>query len=112
MDGQIVTERLEGFARKRRVDAFGLLQAHDVRPTVRQPFHHVVDPLLDRIDVPAGNAHGRGPSGVQSEIAVEWAVSSASESSVHAFSAAAAAPRSEEHTSELQSRENLVCRLL
>src|SRR5690606_39465583 len=27
-------------------------------------------------------------------------------------SAAARAPRSEEHTSELQSRENLVCRLL
>src|SRR5690606_41639578 len=33
-------------------------------------------------------------------------------SSVSAFTKATVAPRSEEHTSELQSREKLVCRLL
>ena len=62
----ISNESLERFAGKPRIDAFGFLQANDVRPPIRQPLHHVVDPLLDRIDVPAGDAHGKASSGVQS----------------------------------------------
>src|SRR5207302_7373473 len=48
--------------------------------------------------------------------ALEWAPTGASKANPASATAAVAAPRrtsrSEEHTSELQSRENLVCRLL
>jgi hypothetical protein len=57
--GDIVTERLERLARKRVVDAFGLLQADDVRLALSQPGHRRVKALLDRIDIPGGNTHGR-----------------------------------------------------
>src|SRR5690606_39883462 len=64
----------------------------------------VSGPLLDRIDlqvpvppVPAGDLERGGRSGV---------------SGGEVRARVEAARRSEEHTSELQSRENLVCRLL
>src|SRR5690606_39574917 len=44
-----------------------------------------------------------GPQWVRKEISAAW---------LCAVPAKSSAPRSEEHTSELQSRENLVCRLL
>src|SRR6516164_1125456 len=53
----IVAERFEGFAREGIIHAFGLLQADDVGPPLREPRGHVVDPLLDGIDVPGGDAH-------------------------------------------------------
>src|SRR5690606_42079429 len=57
--------------------------------------------------------HSRAPSGLgrsltASAVPVRWSVLPARP----AVSPTPASPRSEEHTSELQSRENLVCRLL
>jgi hypothetical protein len=53
----IVAERLDLQPRKRLIDAFDFLQAHDVRRAVLQPAQQMVDPLPDRIDVPGGDAH-------------------------------------------------------
>ena len=47
MHGDVVTERLEGVARKGVVDAFGFLQADDVGRAFLQPGDGAVDPLLD-----------------------------------------------------------------
>src|SRR5215472_335791 len=57
--GDVVTERLERFARKSIVDAFGFLQADDVRLALGKPCHRGIDALFDRVYVPGGDAHGR-----------------------------------------------------
>ena len=54
----IVAEGFQWLARKGVVDALGLLQADDVRLPLGQPGRQVVDSLLDRVDVPGGDAHG------------------------------------------------------
>src|SRR5690606_39500065 len=53
---------------------------------------------------------GRTAPGSSVEITLGW--SDTPESRVEDTTAGEGQPRSEEHTSELQSRENLVCRLL
>ena len=58
MNRDIIAQRLQRLARKRLVDAFGLLQADDVGLTLLQPGGEVVDALLDGIDVPGCDAHG------------------------------------------------------
>src|SRR5262249_44439622 len=58
MNGDIVAERLERLARKRIIDAFGFLQAHDVWLALVEPGHRRIKALLDRIDIPGGDAHG------------------------------------------------------
>ncbi len=58
----IVAERLERLAREGFVHALGLLQADDVGPPLQEPGGQVVHSLLDRIDVPGGDAH-RGRKG-------------------------------------------------
>src|SRR5689334_12210059 len=58
MGDDVVAERLEFEARKRLVDAFGLLQADHVGLALLEPGHQRLDPLPDRINVPGGNAHG------------------------------------------------------
>ena len=55
--GDIVTECLERLARKRVVNAFGFLQADNVRLALSQPGHRGIQPLLDRIHIPGGNSH-------------------------------------------------------
>ena len=55
---EIVAERLERLARERIVDGFGLLQADDVGLALGKPGARGIDALLDRIDVPGGDAHG------------------------------------------------------
>src|SRR5215472_5945708 len=57
--GDVVTERLERFARKSIVDAFGFLQADDVRLALCKPCHRGIEALFDRAYVPSGYAHGR-----------------------------------------------------
>src|SRR5262249_30273778 len=54
----IVAERLEAFAREGVIDAFGLLHAANVGLAFGQPRKHVIQSLLDRIDVPGCNTHG------------------------------------------------------
>ena len=57
MDGDVIAEPLEFHARKCVVNAFCLLQADDVRLALGKPGQRRVDALLDRIDVPGGDAH-------------------------------------------------------
>ncbi len=59
--GEIIAERLERLAREGVVDAFGLLQADDVGLALGEPGDRGIDALLDRIDVPGGDAHGLAP---------------------------------------------------
>src|SRR5262249_100305 len=56
--GDVVAKRLEGLARKCVIDAFGFLQANDVRLALCEPSHCRIEPLLDRVDIPGGDAHG------------------------------------------------------
>src|SRR5690606_39696010 len=77
----------------------------DHRPRApRVPPHRIAQPLhlLLRDDSPSGTTHRPGPVTGRD----------GSPSATGHGCGAADAPRSEEHTSELQSRENLVCRLL
>jgi hypothetical protein len=53
----IVAHGLKRLARKGGVDAFGLLQANDIRLALGQPGQQVVQPLLDGIDVPSRDLH-------------------------------------------------------
>ena len=55
----IVAERLERLAREGLIHALGLLQENDVRPPLGEPGGQIIDPLLDGIDVPGGDAHDR-----------------------------------------------------
>jgi hypothetical protein len=57
----VVAQRLDLKPGKRLVDAFDLLQAHDVGRAILQPGQKMVDPLPDRIDVPRSNTHEADP---------------------------------------------------
>ena len=58
VDREIVTERLERFARESVVDSLGFLQADNIGLPFVQPSDSGIQPLFDRIDVPGGDAHG------------------------------------------------------
>src|SRR5258706_53620 len=67
----VVSQRLDGLAREGLVDAFGLLQAGHVRLTFLKPGQDIVEPLLDRIDVPGRYSHCTLPA--SSDLAsVSW----------------------------------------
>ena len=53
----VVAKRLDLQPGERLVDAFDFLQADDVRRTLLEPGHEMLDPLPDRIDVPCGDTH-------------------------------------------------------
>src|SRR5262249_38926242 len=53
----VVSQRLDGLTREGLVDAFSLLQAGHVRLAFLKPSQDIVEPLLDRIDVPGRYSH-------------------------------------------------------
>src|SRR2546430_13068316 len=68
---------------------------------------------LGRLEDPAQHAERRGlPGAVGPEKPVQLATADPEVEAVHRHDPAEAPRRSEEHTSELQSQSNLVCRLL
>jgi hypothetical protein len=58
MGHDIVAKRLNGFARKRLIDALDLLKASDVRAALLEPGQQVIEPLPDGINVPGRDPHG------------------------------------------------------
>src|SRR5690606_41874295 len=80
------------------------LSLHDALPIYPQAVRHLddIDPIKERLVVPVvAECLPLALIGVRQHDAIK-------RNRAHAFSGV----RSEEHTSELQSRENLVCRLL
>src|SRR5690606_39412490 len=77
------------------------LPLHDALPISRCSAHAAISPNGSRSKGHASSRRARPPP---------WRLSSRGETSRPAHSSIRS--RSEEHTSELQSRENLVCRLL
>jgi hypothetical protein len=63
MNRDVVAQRLDRLPREAIVDAFGFLQADDIRRPLLQPGEQAVHPLLDRVDVPRGDAHGQDDPG-------------------------------------------------
>jgi hypothetical protein len=57
----IIAERLDLEARKRVVDAFGLLQTQRVGARLLQIIQKMGEPLADRVDVPGGDDQDRTP---------------------------------------------------
>src|SRR6266436_3329401 len=53
----VVSQRLDGLARESLVDAFGFLQTGHVGLAFLQPSEDIVEPLLDRVDVPGRYSH-------------------------------------------------------
>jgi hypothetical protein len=58
MHCNIVAQCLDCLPREGLIDGLGFLQADDVRRPLGEPGGQVLDSLLDRIDVPGGDAHG------------------------------------------------------
>src|SRR5712671_4896826 len=58
----VVSQRLDGLARESLVDAFGFLQTGHVGLAFLQPSQDIVEPLLDRIDVPGRYPHCTVPA--------------------------------------------------
>src|SRR5437899_2357484 len=67
MHRNVVSQRLDGLARESVVDAFGFLQTGHVGLALLQPSKEIVEPLLDRIDVPGRYAHRLLPLGFRIE---------------------------------------------
>ena len=61
MHGGIIAFRLDFHMRKRRVDAFQLLQTEDIRLGVAEIAQEMFGSLPDRIDVPGRDFHADSP---------------------------------------------------
>src|SRR5690606_41937462 len=103
---------LDVFDDHRSIHSFPTRRSSDLHPAVVAAFGSAVAPAWRQClgCVPAqarAAAVDRGLAGLRVAVPARpgWP-------GVLGLLAAEAAPRSEEHTSELQSRENLVCRLL
>src|SRR3712207_8865239 len=69
--------------------------------------------LHDALPICAGGVRIEGPQGAaRRHVPARWRPRGAGQGRILPRVASARAPRSEEHTSELQSRQYLVCRLL
>src|SRR5690606_40847679 len=92
------------------------LSLHDALPILREHGHRLRDGLHHvprRLERPVADlAVGRRQQGLVAAALVRRQAAAPAVRLHLAARYAAAAARSEEHTSELQSRENLVCRLL
>src|ERR1700694_4848938 len=62
---KVITQALKLCARKGFIDAFGFLQTDDVGLPLGQPRSEIINPLLERIDVPGRDAHGREGSAAE-----------------------------------------------
>src|SRR2546430_2889725 len=91
-------------------DALCLAGAVDPRHRRRQPLRGGL--RADRRDFPVGALDPEGGPGMMRRKVGSLAVVAAGAVMLAGVAAAHITPRSEEHTSELQSQSNLVCRLL
>src|SRR5690606_40692542 len=88
------------------------LSLHDALPIWNAPVHPVADDRVRSAGERVRSARHACPSRTQGSLAFSGPHVRARLEPAAAHPAVGTSARSEEHTSELQSRENLVCRLL
>jgi len=63
VNGDVVAKVLDLQGRERLILAFQFLKTDDIRFGFLEPGEKMFKPLLDRINVPGGDAHGSVPDG-------------------------------------------------